>query len=47
MPDKDWLEVQLKETEKLLERCSDSPIMKISLENRIVDIKKQLLALND
>ena len=47
MRDKDWLEIQLKETEKLLEICSDSPIMRISLENRIADIKEQLQPLID
>ena len=39
---KEWLQWQLTETQQLLEVSKDSLLMKVSLENRIEEIKRQL-----
>lgn len=40
--DEDWIKCQIAELEKLLERCKDSEIMRISLQFRIDEFKKEL-----
>ena len=40
--EEDWIKCQIAELEKLLERCKDSEIMRISLQFRIDEFKKEL-----
>ena len=44
---KEWLQWQLTETQQLLEVSKDSLLMKVSLENRIEEIKRQLKELEE
>ena len=41
----DWIKCQIAELEKLLERCKDNEIMRISLQFRIDEFKKELKTL--
>ena len=40
--EEDWIKCQIAELEKLLEGCKDSEIMRIALQFRIDEFKKEL-----
>lgn len=40
--EEDWIKCQIAELEKLLEMCKDNEIMRISLQFRIDEFKKEL-----
>lgn len=40
--EEDWIKCQIAELEKLLEECEGSEIMRISLQFRIDEFKKEL-----
>ena len=44
--EEDWIKCQIAELEKLLEECVDSEIMRISLQFRIDEFKKELANFN-